>query len=59
MQSVPHGPKVCSFFILVSGTYVLTIHEMVLAHRPLLDIMTKNVKLNALEANVKVAELNW
>lgn len=28
-------------------------------NRPLLDIMSKNVTLNSLEENVKVAELNW
>jgi tRNA1(Val) A37 N6-methylase TrmN6 len=49
--------QACVMLAQVVSSYIA--HELVSMPRPLLDIMIKNVKLNALENNVKVAELNW
>lgn len=37
----------------------LIMHDSLKLHRPLLDIMQANVKLNQLESSVLVSELNW
>jgi len=47
--------------ILFSPLYLVGLLKVfpLLLHRPLLSTMTKNIKLNSLEENVQVAELNW
>jgi len=48
--------------ILSSSSYLaclLKVSLSLLLLRPLLGIMTENVKLNSLEENVHVAEFNW
>lgn len=44
---------------LIAGKLDSSCKVFITDQAPLLDIMTKNVRLNSLEGNIEVAELNW